>query len=56
MARRKRQVGGWMAALAGLIVAIGLAGCNTMEGVGRDMQGLGRYMSNTAEDANPYGP
>lgn len=33
-----------------------LAGCNTIEGVGRDMQGLGGYVADTAEDANPYGP
>lgn len=38
------------------LAAVAFAGCNTIEGVGRDMQGLGGYVADTAEDVNPYGP
>lgn len=51
-----RQIARLMAAFVFVLAAASLAGCNTIEGVGRDMQGLGGYVADTAEDANPYGP
>jgi entericidin B len=38
--------------LAGLLVAggLGLAGCNTIEGAGKDIQAAGSAMSGTAKD------
>lgn len=39
-----------MAAAAGAVLALGA--CNTMEGVGQDMQAAGQGLENEAEDAN----
>jgi len=36
-----------------LATLCGLAACNTVEGVGRDVSATGRAVSNTAERATP---
>ncbi len=42
--------------LLALAIAIGLsfgtAGCNTIEGAGKDVQGAGKAIENTAEDVH----
>lgn len=40
------------AAIAGLLLLLFLAtqGCNTVEGMGKDVSALGRMMTNTAQD------
>lgn len=35
-----------------LMLATAAAGCNTVEGVGEDMQAAGQAVDNAAEDAN----
>lgn len=35
--------------LASLIVALLLTGCNTVRGIGKDVSGAGKAVSNTAE-------
>ena len=37
--------------LAAAATAVFVAGCNTVQGVGRDMQAAGRAVTGTAEDA-----
>ncbi len=33
-----------------LLIALGLAGCNTMEGVGKDVEAAGENIEEAAED------
>ena len=40
------------AGLAALLIL--LSGCNTVEGVGRDVKATGQAVENTAEKAKPY--
>jgi predicted small secreted protein len=40
-----------MIVLAAAAVALFVAGCNTVQGVGKDIQAAGKAVSTTAEDA-----
>lgn len=40
------------AALVFVLAAAAAAGCNTVEGVGQDMQAAGQAVEDTAEDAS----
>lgn len=44
---------GGLAVLAALVAVTALTGCNTVAGAGRDLEALGRTMSDTAERARP---
>jgi predicted small secreted protein len=50
MAARRR---GGLTVLAAIVAVTTLAGCNTVAGAGRDLEALGRTMSDTAERARP---
>lgn len=44
---------GGLTVLAVVVAVTALAGCNTVAGAGRDLEALGRTMSDTAERARP---
>lgn len=52
MTTRERK-GGLRLAMC-MIAGLGLAGCNTMAGVGRDLQAAGRGVSRAAEDTQDF--
>ena len=35
-----------------VFIALGMAGCNTMSGLGKDVQNLGQGLQNAADDHN----
>jgi predicted small secreted protein len=47
------RVRGGLIVLAAIVAVTALAGCNTVAGAGRDLEALGRTMSDTAERARP---
>lgn len=47
----------WRVGLLALVLGVtgaGFAGCNTVEGMGRDVQAVGEGTSDAAEDTNFY--
>lgn len=40
--------------LAALVLALGLAGCNTLEGAGEDIEAVGETLEEASEENAPY--
>jgi entericidin B len=46
----RAELGWWLGLIAMLFMMSAMSGCNTIEGMGKDVSAGGRAMSNTAEE------
>ncbi len=50
LSRTRPELGWLLGVIAALFMMSALSGCNTVEGMGKDVSAGGRAMSNTAEE------